>query len=200
MKALADLLPTAISILIGFTVTLITLLLTSSGENIDNIKKIITDKKVHGKVITLYQGLHIQFSHLLFSEVLLFLRALYKKYPQSDNMPSVDQIERKIYDSLRNTIVMSRYKYDDNLEDSIFKASLILNLQEYRNNNEVKREAEKIRMRYEESDDKETYKKIGMGKEALRQIFNWLNSEMRLNLNKDDIFRSDGGRRYSNRN
>lgn len=73
MKALADLLPTAISILIGFTVTLITLLLTSSGENIDNIKKIITDKKVHGKVITLYQGLHIQFSHLLFSEVLLFL-------------------------------------------------------------------------------------------------------------------------------
>lgn len=117
----------------------------------------------------------------------LIHRALYKKYPQSDNMPSVDQIERKIYDSLRNTIVMSRYKYDDNLEDSIFKASLILNLQEYRNNNEVKREAEKIRMRYEESDDKETYKKIGMGKEALRQIFNWLNSEMRLNLNKDDI-------------
>lgn len=73
LKALADLLPTAISILIGFTVMLITLLLTSSGENIDNIKKIITDKKVHGKAITLYQGLHIQFSHLLFSEVLLLL-------------------------------------------------------------------------------------------------------------------------------
>ena len=73
LRALADLLPTAISILIGFTVMLITLLLTSSGENIDNIKKIITDKKIHGKAITLYQGLHIQFSHLLFSEVLLML-------------------------------------------------------------------------------------------------------------------------------
>ena len=117
----------------------------------------------------------------------LINRALCKKYSQSDGIPSIDRIERKIFDSLKNTIVMSRYKYDDNLEDSIFKASLILNLQEYRNNNEVKREAEKIRMRYEEYDDKETYKKIGMGKEALKQIFNWLNSEMRLNLNKDDI-------------
>ncbi|MCI9573860.1 MAG: hypothetical protein HFH97_14845 [Lachnospiraceae bacterium] len=73
LRALADLLPTAISILIGFTVMLITLLLTSSGENIENIKKNITDKKVHGKAITLYQGLYIQFSHLLFSEVLLLL-------------------------------------------------------------------------------------------------------------------------------
>lgn len=117
----------------------------------------------------------------------LINRALYKKYSQSDSIPSIDQIERKIFDSLKNTIVMSRYKYDDNLEDSIFKASLILNLQEYRNNNEVKREAEKIRMRYEEYNDKDTYKKIGMGKEALKQILNWLNSEMRLNLNRDDI-------------
>ncbi len=82
---------------------------------------------------------------------------------------------------------MSRYKYDDNLEDSIFKVSLILNLQEYRNNNEVKREAEKIRMGYEEINDKEILKKIGMGKESLKQVFNWLNSEIKLNLNKDDL-------------
>lgn len=82
---------------------------------------------------------------------------------------------------------MSRYKYDDNLEDSIFKVSLILNLQEYRNNNEVKREAEKIRMGYEEINDKEIFKKIGMGKEALKQVFNWLNSEIKLNLNRDDL-------------
>lgn len=82
---------------------------------------------------------------------------------------------------------MSRYKYDDNLEDSIFKASLILNLQEYRSNNQVKREAEKIRMSYEEINDKEAYKKIGMGKEALKQVFNWLNSDVKFNINKDDL-------------
>lgn len=72
-RVLADLLPTAISILIVVTVMLITLLLTSSGENIDNIKKNITDKKGHRKAITLYQGLHIQFSHLLFRKFYSYL-------------------------------------------------------------------------------------------------------------------------------
>lgn len=73
LGALSELLTTAISILIGFTVMLITLLLTSSGENIDRIKGIQTEKKIHGKRITLYQGLHIQFSHSLFSEIFLLL-------------------------------------------------------------------------------------------------------------------------------
>lgn len=82
---------------------------------------------------------------------------------------------------------MSRYKYDDNLEDSIYKMSQILNLQDYRNNNALKHEAEKIRMSYEEIDDKEMYKKIGMGKETVRQIFRWLNEELKLNLNRSDI-------------
>lgn len=45
LGALSELLTTAISILIGFTVMLITLLLTSSGENIDRIKGIQTEKK-----------------------------------------------------------------------------------------------------------------------------------------------------------
>ncbi len=70
---LAELLPTAISILIGFTGMLITLLLTSSGEGIDKIKNTETEKKLHKERITLYQGLHIQFSHTLFSEIELLL-------------------------------------------------------------------------------------------------------------------------------
>lgn len=141
----------------------------------------------HGKrkEVQLFLLEKYEIENYLLSEELIH-RALCKKYPQG-SIPSVKQIEDKIIDSLKNTIIMSRYKYDDNLEDSIFKASLILNLQEYRNNNEVKREAEKIRMGYEEIDDKETYKKIGMGKEALKQVFNWLNNEMKLNLNKDDL-------------
>ena len=42
-------------------------------------------------------------------------------------------------------------------------------------------------MGYEEINDKEILKKIGMGKESLKQVFNWLNSEIKLNLNKDDL-------------
>lgn len=73
LDKLAELLPTAISILIGFTVMLITLLLTSSGENVDCLKCIETEKILYKKPVTLYQGLHIQFSHSLFSEVFLLL-------------------------------------------------------------------------------------------------------------------------------
>ena len=73
LDGLAHLLPTAISILIGFTVMLITLLLTSSGYNIESLKKIETGKRLYNKPITLYQGLHIQFSHTLFSEIFLLL-------------------------------------------------------------------------------------------------------------------------------
>ena len=42
-------------------------------------------------------------------------------------------------------------------------------------------------MGYEEINDKEILKKIWMGKESLKQVFNWLNSEIKLNLNKDDL-------------
>ena len=73
LNRVADVMPTAISVLIGFTVMLITLLLTSSGPSIETLKKTVTDRKLHGTDIPLYQGLHIQFSHSLFSEVFLLL-------------------------------------------------------------------------------------------------------------------------------
>lgn len=73
LNGLAELLPTVISFLIGFTVMLITLLLTSSGENVKLLKSTETDKSLYNKPITLFQGLHIQFSHSLFSEISLLL-------------------------------------------------------------------------------------------------------------------------------
>ena len=73
LDALAELLPTAISILIGFTVMLITLLLTSPETNIDRLKGQTLRKKMHEKQMTLYQGLLVQFCHLLFSEIILLI-------------------------------------------------------------------------------------------------------------------------------
>lgn len=73
LNGLADILPAAISILIGFTAMLITLLLTSSGKSIEKLKELETGKILHKKPINLYQCLHIQFSHSLFSEIVLLL-------------------------------------------------------------------------------------------------------------------------------
>ncbi len=73
LAALAELLPTAVSILIGFTVMLITLLLTTDSEQIRKLKDEITDNRVRGKRINLYQKLHIQLTESLFAEVFLLL-------------------------------------------------------------------------------------------------------------------------------
>ena len=113
-------------------------------------------------------------------------KALEKKFPRKE-IPGIEKIEEKIFEFLKNTIVMSKYKYDDNLEDSIFKTGLLLNLAEYRNMSTVKSEAEKIRSKYEEEQNCELYRNIGMGKEALKQLFQWLNNDIRLNLSKEDI-------------
>lgn len=73
LDSLSQILPSAISILIGFTAMLITILLTSSGENVNNLKKIETDVKLNKKLVTLYQKLHIQLTHALFNEIMLLL-------------------------------------------------------------------------------------------------------------------------------
>lgn len=73
LDALAELLPTAVSILIGFTVMLITLLLTTDSEQIKKLKSKITEKSVRGRKLTLYQKLHIQLTESLFSEVFLLM-------------------------------------------------------------------------------------------------------------------------------
>lgn len=73
MDALANLLPTAISVLIGFTVMLITLLITGNEKNIEELKSSLTEFKIGEKKVTAYQRLHIQFIHSLALEILLLL-------------------------------------------------------------------------------------------------------------------------------
>lgn len=73
LDALANILPSAISILIGFTIMFITLLLTSDTPAITRIKEEPTESKVRAQNISLYQKLHIQLTESLFAEVLLLL-------------------------------------------------------------------------------------------------------------------------------
>lgn len=73
LDGLADLLPSVISILIGFTVMFITLLLTSDTDAIARLRSESTANKVRGKVINLYQKLHIQLTRSLIAEIGLLL-------------------------------------------------------------------------------------------------------------------------------
>ena len=54
-KQLADVLISLISILIGFSVMLVTLLLTSGGRGIEELKQKKTDKIIHNEKVSLFQ-------------------------------------------------------------------------------------------------------------------------------------------------
>ena len=73
LQKLTDMLPSITSIMIGFTVALITILLTSGSEAIKELKSHKSKRIMNGKSITLFQILNIQFSYLLLVEVLMLL-------------------------------------------------------------------------------------------------------------------------------
>ena len=72
-KNFADILLTLDSILIGFSVMLVTLLLTSSGNTIDKLKEQKSKVKRNNQDITLFQKLHTQFVYSLIMEIILLI-------------------------------------------------------------------------------------------------------------------------------
>ncbi len=77
LKGLSNILPTAISVLIGFTAMLITLLLTSNSDSVNKLKSITLEKRIHNQEVSLYHGLLIQFSHILVSEIVLLISVFF---------------------------------------------------------------------------------------------------------------------------
>jgi len=66
-----DFIFTFIAILIGFSITTITLLTTSSNKNIDETKKTPTERKARNRNINLYRLTLITFTYCLFMEFVI---------------------------------------------------------------------------------------------------------------------------------
>lgn len=64
---------TIIGILLGFSITLTTILTTSSSRSIESIKKHYTDAKIGGKKITLFQVLLSNFTYSIIIESILLI-------------------------------------------------------------------------------------------------------------------------------
>lgn len=62
-----------LAILVGFSIATITILSTTSSQNVNNLKKIISDRKIGNKQINLYQLIMITFSFILFIEIILLI-------------------------------------------------------------------------------------------------------------------------------
>lgn len=77
LMKLRDLMPNALAILIGFSITCITILLTSNNTNIETIKQRKTARVIEGEQITIYQWVFIMFVYILIIQIFLLLFILF---------------------------------------------------------------------------------------------------------------------------
>ncbi len=116
----------------------------------------------------------------------LIVRALSLKHP-SKPIPTEIEVENKIKQFLKETIQLARHNFNYNIEDSISKTAQLLGKSEYRNQQTCKSEASKLLRSYDHYDELNDLITVGMGKEALRSLLNWLNQDLKLNLSQKDI-------------
>ena len=117
----------------------------------------------------------------------LIHRSLVHKNSSKD-IPTKNIIESKIIELLKNTILMRKHNYDDNLEDSIRKTSILLKLEHYiRDFNAIKSASRRLLDEYEKYERLDELIIVGMGKEALKGILSWINAELKLKLSQKDI-------------
>jgi energy-coupling factor transporter ATP-binding protein EcfA2 len=117
----------------------------------------------------------------------LIHKTIQRKYSDKEILPSVEQIEAKIIESLKNTIELAKYDYTYCLEEEIRQNALLLNLGEYRNPQFVTSEVREWRNNLLGLIDLDELLKFGMGKESLKEIFSWLNTDWGINLSKRSL-------------
>lgn len=120
----------------------------------------------------------------------LIVRALSLKHP-SKPIPTEIEVENKIKQFLKETIQLAKYNFNYNLEDSINKTAQLLGKPEYRNPQTCKSEASRLQGSYDQYDDLNDLITVGMGKEALKSLLNWLNQDLKLNLSQKDVISND---------
>lgn len=115
----------------------------------------------------------------------LIYKAIVKKNGKCDI--EKDEIEKRIISALQDTIRLSMYRYCSTLEDSIKKSSFVSELDRYRNTNDYQSKARVIEDSYQNLKEFDDLVKFGMGKQALKIIFKWLNEDCKLQISQRDL-------------
>lgn len=113
----------------------------------------------------------------------LFHRALAVLNPEKE-LPTAEELTQKICECLKDTIRLSKYKYCSVIEDCLAKLSSFDGLELYRSSNVYRRKADQIRETNESISDIDELRRVGMGKECLKEIMRWLNEEKHLKISK----------------
>lgn len=148
-----------------------------SNDITEIVEKCANETEINYHFLNLYE---IE-SYLLNCQLLF--RTLKKMNPEKE-IPSLETIEERIKQSLKNTIMFAKYKYSTVLEDNLTKLSVFDGLELYRSSNEYRKKAEEIRSQYEHFELFNDLIRVGMGKEALKEVMKWINEELHLKISK----------------
>ena len=122
---LSAIMPSIASILIGFTVMLITILLTSGSESVKKLKDRKSKRQLFGNRISLFQLLHIQFCYLLIVEVFLLLYILAYLFLSGIGVPRLIQnISLVVICFLTTSILLCIVRSISNLHFGFFNSEL----------------------------------------------------------------------------
>jgi hypothetical protein len=116
----------------------------------------------------------------------LFERTLQEVYP-SKKIPSLQAIETKMLQIMKDTISLSKYGFDRKIEGHIYKSAMLVGRDEYRNPQKSVSEALKIRETYEKFSTFDQFIEVAIGKKALKAVLDWLCSEEKLNISQNDL-------------
>lgn len=104
-----------------------------------------------------------------------------------ERIPTVEQIDAKIKEALRETIKGGIYKYNTTLNEVLYKIKHnLLGDRDYKSD-DAAHEADIIYQQYYECKDQEVLQDIGMGKQARAIVLAWLNGEMGLQISKKSM-------------
>jgi len=87
-----------LGILVGFSITIITILTTGQSKNLEEIKKIKTETKINGKLISVYRMLLINFTYSVVVEV--FLIIIFLIYPLLKHNIPINRLTKYIIFSI----------------------------------------------------------------------------------------------------
>lgn len=74
--------------------------------------------------------------------------------------------------------------------DNIMKLSHLNGLEEYRSSNITDSKVTEIINKYDDITDYDELRKVGMGKEALKRVLRWINSDLKLKISHSNLIDS----------
>lgn len=116
-------------------------------------------------------------------------RALLEDNPNKiEQIPTIQEIDDKIHDTLKATITQMYYNYTSDLAKNLYQVKHTLFGDNNYRPDDKEREATELQRKYELLSESTDLLRYGMGKETLKVVCKWLTEDLQLSISKKTIY------------